>query len=104
VGDWKAAEAALGTVLPSDFKQLVETYGSGELCGHLYWFNPFYERPMHADVKAMLDVYRQIRAVAPDECVWPPCPAPGGVLPWTPSSGPWSGKRLGHPDDPLCGM
>ena len=81
-GDWSAAEEALGTPLPADFKQLVELYGSGELCGHLHWLNPFADPSMRADAEELLAAYRQVREAMPEDCPWPAFPEPGGLLPW----------------------
>jgi hypothetical protein len=40
-GRWGEVEAALGTALPSDYKALIGTYGSGRFGDFLYLFNPF---------------------------------------------------------------
>ncbi|MEV6208807.1 SMI1/KNR4 family protein [Kitasatospora sp. NPDC051914] len=33
--DWQAAEAALGTVFPSDYREFIELYGAGSIGDHL---------------------------------------------------------------------
>ncbi|WP_406003143.1 hypothetical protein [Streptomyces sp. NBC_00829] len=40
-GEWAAVETVIGTRLPNDYKQLVETYGWGEFCDFLYLRTPF---------------------------------------------------------------
>ncbi|MEV7401024.1 SMI1/KNR4 family protein [Streptomyces sp. NPDC091267] len=40
-GDWTAAESAIGTQLPGDYKWLVSTYGWGEFCDFLHLRTPF---------------------------------------------------------------
>jgi len=39
-GDWSTIERILGTGLPADFRELIETYGSGTFGGSLRLFNP----------------------------------------------------------------
>jgi hypothetical protein len=43
-GSWQNVENIIGTVLPSDFKNFIEKYGSGSINNFLYIFNPFSER------------------------------------------------------------
>ncbi len=38
--DWDMAEAALGTALPTDYRELVETYGGGFVDGYLLLLEP----------------------------------------------------------------
>ncbi|GAB1333096.1 SMI1/KNR4 family protein [Streptomyces sennicomposti] len=38
--DWTAAEAALRTALPADYKELIETYGAGFIDGYLLLLEP----------------------------------------------------------------
>ena len=40
-GDWAAVETRLGLVLPSDFKQIITTYGSGKFFGFISVHSPF---------------------------------------------------------------
>ncbi len=42
-GDWKDAEAKLGFKFPPDYKQFIELYGDGHICGFFYVKNPFSE-------------------------------------------------------------
>jgi hypothetical protein len=45
VGTWDDVEALLATPLPSDYRWLVETFGSGMFGTHLRIFNPFSSNP-----------------------------------------------------------
>ncbi|MFG2661721.1 hypothetical protein [Streptomyces sp. NPDC048425] len=38
--DWDAAEAALGTALPTDYKELITTYAGGFVDGYLLLLEP----------------------------------------------------------------
>ncbi|MFK3733886.1 SMI1/KNR4 family protein [Streptomyces sp. NPDC088090] len=80
-GDWTAAETAIGTRLPGDYKRLVETYGWGEFCDFLSLRTPFGTsehnglawRSAHLTGSPERDPGRSPR---------PPHPAPGGLLVW----------------------
>ncbi|MET9348396.1 SMI1/KNR4 family protein [Streptomyces termitum] len=80
-GDWDAAEAAVGTPLPGDYKRLVGTYGWGEFCDFLYLRTPFGTRA-HNGVE-----WQAVRLTgAPgrdrERFPYPPHPAPGALLVW----------------------
>jgi SMI1 / KNR4 family (SUKH-1) len=38
--DWSSAEASVGTLLPDDYKNIIETYGPGKFGGFLHVFQP----------------------------------------------------------------
>ncbi|MFD3611716.1 SMI1/KNR4 family protein [Streptomyces atroolivaceus] len=81
-GDWAAAEEALGTRLPEDYKQLVETYGRGDFWGALCLCTPFGDDnpvPLAAD---LLDDYGPLRDFSPESYPYPLFPEPGGLLAW----------------------
>lgn len=84
--DWGVTERSLDTALPSDFKQLVDAYGPGTLCGHIYWFTPSSPHSMRSEVDDLLEAYLSLRDVSPEACPWPAFPEPGGVLPWARTS------------------
>ncbi|WP_051820032.1 SMI1/KNR4 family protein [Streptomyces flavochromogenes] len=44
---WAAAEEALGTALPTDYKRLVETYGGGVFAGTIWLLEPDCPDPMY---------------------------------------------------------
>jgi hypothetical protein len=84
--DWGATERSLETALPSDFKQMVDAYGPGTLCGHIYWFTPSSPHSMRSEVDELLEAYLSLRDVLPEACPWPAFPEPGGLLPWARTS------------------
>ena len=62
---WPAIERQLGLRLPSDYKALISTYGSGAIADFINVFNPFSENPHVRLVDAAESVaatYREIRA------------------------------------------
>ena len=83
-GRWGEVEAALGTALPSDYKALIGTYGSGRFGDFLYLFNPFApsgDGNLADEKDAVLADYAESRAKFPERYPLPPFPEPGGVLP-----------------------
>ncbi|MFG3258849.1 SMI1/KNR4 family protein [Streptomyces sp. NPDC048172] len=82
-GDWAAAERALGTALPADYKRLVETYGRGDFCGELCLSTPFdgADNPVRLEGDA-LDVFGSMRDTWPEKYPYPLYPEPGGLLAW----------------------
>ena len=84
-GSWDACEAAIGTCLPTDFKQLINAYGSGQWGGFLAPVSPFsFAAP--AEYREWIDFYleaeRESRECAPTDFPGPIYPEPGGRLPW----------------------
>ena len=78
-GDWSAAEAELGFGFPSDFKDLIHTYGSGEFFGTLGVENPL--RPWGRDgIRGLLASYRELRDAC--EYTFPLFPESPGLLSW----------------------
>lgn len=47
-GDWTQVEAALGTRLPTDFKEFTNAYGSVKICNYLVLHTPFPFQPDYA--------------------------------------------------------
>ncbi len=83
---WVETGRSLETALPSDFKQLIDAYGPGTLCGHIYWFTPSSPDSMRSEVEELLEAYLALRDVSSEACPWPAFPEPGGVLPWARTS------------------
>ena len=99
---WQDVERALGTALPTDYKQFVNAYGSGEF-NDLFWiYNPFsgvecmnllWEAGVPDSLEndeelgrvyrldSWLDHYYGLRCEYPEKCPLPPFPEPGGLLP-----------------------
>lgn len=85
--DWAGVEEALGTPLPSDYKEFVHTYGVGGFhygsFTFLYPYVPF-AGPLDFAVWAerVLAGYRQLHSEWPEIFPIPAYSEPGGLLPW----------------------
>ncbi|MER5969730.1 SMI1/KNR4 family protein [Streptomyces sp. NPDC002055] len=81
-GDWDDTERAVGTRLPDDYKQLVETYGRGDFSGGLCLCTPFGDdNPVRLEAD-LLEVFGPMRERWPEEHPYPFFPEPGGLLTW----------------------
>ncbi|WP_414506829.1 SMI1/KNR4 family protein [Streptomyces sp. NEAU-L66] len=81
-GDWGAAERALGTPLPDDFKQVVEAYGRGDFWGALCLCTPFGDdNPVRLQAD-LLEDFGPMREDEPERYPYPLFPEPGGLLAW----------------------
>jgi hypothetical protein len=119
---WEEVERALGTVLPGDYKVIINTYGTGEFNDLFAMFNPFSSSegmnllwqagipdclvedeelgrvyPLGSD----LENYQLSRIDYPELCPFPPYPEPGGLLPLGGDTNGGSAYWLteGRPDD-----
>ena len=90
--DWVSVERAIGTALPTDYKAIIDRYGSGDFLDLLILLNPFcdkddlnliYQVGTEPDVYGpMIESYNQARFGAyPDECPFSVYPEPGGLFP-----------------------
>jgi hypothetical protein len=81
---WPDIEHALGSPLPSDYKRLINTYGSGEFCDLLWVLNPFTKKPndLLSQIEPILEVYEDGRDSWSAKCPFPAFPKPGGLLPF----------------------
>jgi SMI1-KNR4 cell-wall len=99
---WDEVEQALGTALPSDYKQFISAYGTGEFNDLFFIFNPF-SRTLAMNLLwqagvpeslvedeelgrayrlgSFLNHYHGCRCEYPDDCPLAPFPEPGGLLP-----------------------
>ncbi|MFE1770829.1 SMI1/KNR4 family protein [Streptomyces sp. NPDC059008] len=81
-GDWAEAERTLGTRLPDDYKQLVETYGRGDFWGALCLCTPFGDdNPVRLEAH-LLEDFGPMRERRPEDHPHPFFPEPGGLLTW----------------------
>jgi hypothetical protein len=92
-GDWGQVEAEVGTRLPADFKDFIETYGAVVICDMLWLITPFYYIgesayvPLLGEKKTyrelLLSCLREMDAVVGgrDNVPWPDYPERGGLLP-----------------------
>lgn len=78
-GDWLAAENDLGVEFPSDFKDLIHAYGTGEFYGDLAIENPLRMWGRNG-IREYLDCYRELREAC--EYSFPLFPESPGLLPW----------------------
>jgi len=99
-GDWERVEADLGLELPSDFKMLIQRYGSGQFESFITPLNPFGPHPLLiADARRLQEDDQPFREENPELSPYAFYPEPGGLLPW---AGTDNGDRIcwlteGHP-------
>ena len=78
-GDWATAEQDLGFQFPTDFKDLIGCYGTGEFFGNLVIENPIREWG-RARIRESLRIYGELREAC--EYDYPLFPESPGLLPW----------------------
>lgn len=81
------AEANLGLLLPNDYRQFIQHYGTGSIEGFLRILNPS-SKYANANLVAAarddnFDGYRPMRSEWPEEYQFARYPEPGGLLPWS---------------------
>jgi hypothetical protein len=86
LADWLRIERVIGTKLPQDYKDYVNTYGSGRI-GNLLWpYSPFSRNHflnLIDQIPITLDGIRVMMGEFGKEvCPYPLHPEPGGLLPW----------------------
>lgn len=82
---WDEVEARLGSLLPSDYKAYIETFGLGYLDEFLCVFSPFTDNKnlnLFEQLKVRLDALRELKAAYGNEVQYPLFPEEGGLLPW----------------------
>ncbi len=80
---WSAVEVQIGTVLPRDYMDFINTYGSGIVCGVLRICSPF-SPDANVDlswIEGVLGMYNVMRENAPDPSKIPLFPEARGLLP-----------------------
>ena len=83
--NWSVVEADLQCRLPSDYKELVEIYGSGCFDGFLWVLNPFSGNPnieLRSQVSTRLNALRSLKMDFGEEIPFPLYPQVGGLIPW----------------------
>ena len=119
---WLEVERALGTALPSDYKMLINVYGTGCFNDLFYVFNPFSgvdgmnlmwqagvsdslvldeELGRVYSLGSVLENYQNFKIEYPELCPFPPYPEPGGLLPLggDTNGGSMFWRTVGQPDD-----
>jgi hypothetical protein len=86
-GDWDQIQQNLGLVLPADYKEYVELYGSGVLCSFFSIHSPFaLERQYGVSTRqawsARAEIFRDWGEETHQEVPFPIYPEPTGLLPW----------------------
>jgi len=79
VGNWRAVEAKLGIRYPSDFRQLIERYGTGEFFAGLVVLNTL-NKWCQQDIPKKLKNFRVVRDAL--ELPWVIHPESPGLFPW----------------------
>lgn len=101
---WTEIEEIIGTPLPVDYRQYVNTLGSGCIGAFLWPFNPFSEskflnliQQINVRLSALRDLKEQLGEA---ECPYPLYPETGGLLPWgaTDNGDVFFWLTGGHPD------
>lgn len=84
-GDWRSVEVSLGTVLPADYKALIERYGLGMFVDFILLHTPFGPGPRCYSEPGTC---QRSCAGAPDQWLerfpYRVYPQPGGLLEWAP--------------------
>ncbi|MBK9941442.1 MAG: SMI1/KNR4 family protein [Kouleothrix sp.] len=83
---WPSIEKALETPLPSDYKEYINTFGTGIIGYLIRVLNPFSSRPLFAlffQVNEIISTRKWYKAKFGDDwCPYPLYPEPDGLLPW----------------------
>lgn len=83
-GDWLAFEGAIGTQLPDDFKEFIETYGSGTIGNFISVLNPFSSREnlnLATQARRQLDALERLHKDFGERRPYELYPTKGGLLP-----------------------
>ena len=81
---WEMVEEELGLVLPTDYKQFIAAYGSGEIDRFLLVLSPFAQDPglhLGKQTDLILSIVREFRDLG-EYVPYPLFPEPEGLLPW----------------------
>jgi hypothetical protein len=84
-GGWAGVWRAVGTRLPEDFVEFIDTYGSGEVCHWMNVHNPFSSAETEAFVPHMLaalGAFRVLKESDPNAIPYPIHFEPQGLIPW----------------------
>jgi hypothetical protein len=83
-GDWGTAERRIGCALPPDYKEFIETYGTGVIGGWLTVLNPFSKSPKANLITANEEMRVEYADRERDGIAVPfaTLPFPGGLLLW----------------------
>lgn len=84
--EWPEIEKLLGTSLPTDYKEYINTYGTGQIAHFVSPYNPFSKtsfRNLLKQAPNQVDILRGIKEEFGEAvCPYPLFPEPSGLLPW----------------------
>nr|WP_317356409.1 SMI1/KNR4 family protein [uncultured Tyzzerella sp.] len=83
--DWLKFEKKLGIILPNDYKDFIETYGTGSINNFIWFLTPFSEDDNINYLKRMnimLQSYNVSKNNFPEEFIHNTYPEKNGLLPW----------------------
>jgi hypothetical protein len=83
---WPSIESTIGVALPQDYKDYIETYGSGQIGRFLWPANPFSQNKWLTLQNQIVVRLHSLKAIkeewGEEECPYPLYPEVGGLLPW----------------------
>jgi len=83
---WAVVEKELGIALPGDYKEYVNTFGTGKIADFVLPYNPFSDNRflnLLKQVPKQVGTLRQMKKEFGDEeCPYPLYPEPAWLLPW----------------------
>jgi hypothetical protein len=98
--EWQAVERELGIILPSDFRDFVLTYGTGQLGNFYSVWNPFAGPEFIEHVLRICGFERKSKQEFPQYFPYPIYPECPGFLPWgSDDNGNYYGWLTGGPAD-----
>ncbi|MFF2658254.1 SMI1/KNR4 family protein [Kitasatospora sp. NPDC058032] len=81
-GAWGEIEEYLGSRLPGDFKEFVDVYGPGLICGELVIFHPDGRTPLLSRMLRIHESFGRSRRVESGRYPFSFFPSPGGLISW----------------------
>ncbi len=100
--DWAAVEKETGITLPIDYKEFINTYGTGSICSFLWVFNPFTKNRFLNFAKQVNVIHQDMEHVAQFSGVapYPKFPPASELVSWaTTDNGDNLFWRTGGPPD-----
>jgi hypothetical protein len=82
LADWQAVERELGLTLPSDYRDFVFTYGTGDLARFYRVWNPFQGSEFVDLVRRICGYEQESQRQFPERFPYPIYPECPGFLPW----------------------
>jgi hypothetical protein len=101
--EWPRMQRRMGSVLPRDYKDFVNAYGSVTIRGFLRPFNPFSQDEygdLATQMALQLSALRYLKERDPTQCPYPLYFEVDGILPWgiTDNGDVLFWETRGHPD------